>query len=226
MKMMEELISAFREVEDKDTIVTVVSAEGKHFSAGAEIKEHFPDKAVEMIEKFTELVKTILESRKITIALVRGYALGGGFEIPLVCDMVLASSNAKLGNPEILLAHYPPISLSILPHIIPSKLAFEFIVTGETFDAENAREMGIVNHVFPEDKFEEMADEFINKLVEKSPIALLLTKKAFKKSLSLSFDEKSKVVNDIYLNELIKTEDAVEGLNAFLEKRKPKWKGK
>ncbi|RLI84141.1 hypothetical protein DRP07_02030 [Archaeoglobales archaeon] len=226
IKTMQEMIDALKEIEKEDTVVTVITAEGKHFSAGAEVKDHFPDKAPEMIAKFTELIETILKSEKITIAAVRGVALGGGLEIPLACDMILASETAKLGNPEIVLGHYPPISLAILPHTIPAKRAFELIITGDNFDAKAAKEMGIVNQVYPDDKFDDEVKKFVSKLVEKSPIALKITKKAFKSSLALCFDIKSHIINDIYLSQLVKTEDAVEGLKAFLEKRKPEWKGK
>lgn len=226
IKTMQEMINALKEIEAKDTVVTIITAEGKHFSAGAEVKDHFPDKAPEMIAKFTELIKTILSSEKITIAAVRGVALGGGFEIPLACDMILCSETAKLGTPEIVLAHYPPIALAILPHIIPAKQAFEMILTGENFDAKTAKEMGIVNQVYPDENFEEEVKKFVAKLLEKSPAALKLAKKAFKASLALCFDDKGFVINDIYLSQLLKTEDAVEGLKAFLEKRKPEWKGK
>jgi cyclohexa-1,5-dienecarbonyl-CoA hydratase len=226
LKTMKEMIHALKEIEESQVIVTVISAKGKHFSAGAEIKEHFPDKAPELISTFSELVKAIVKSDKITIAAVRGYALGGGCEVPLACDMILASEKAKFGQPEILLGHYPPIAISLLPRMIGVKKAFELILTGDAIDAKTAMNIGLVNHVYSEDEFEEKVKEFAENLTKKSPIALKLTKKALQESISMPIDEVMEIVNTIYLNRLIQTEDSVEGLTAFLEKRDPVWKGK
>ncbi len=223
MEMMNELVDAVEKSEN-EAHIAVIGNEGKHFSAGAEIKEHYPDKAPEMIRTFTELIGKILNYNGVTVAAVKGYALGGGFEIPMACDIILASQNAKLGNPEITLAHYPPIAIAILPKMIGWKNAFEIILTGDAVSAERAMEMGIVNRVFSDENFDEEIRNYINSLLEKSPAALKFTKKALKASIALSFDAIMEKINDIYLNGLIKTEDAVEGLNAFLEKRKPVWK--
>ncbi len=223
MEMMNELINAVEKSEN-EAHIAVIGHEGKHFSAGAEIKEHYPDKAPEMIKTFTELIGKILNYDGVTVAAVKGYALGGGFEIPMACDIILASQNAKLGNPEITLAHYPPIAIAILPRMIGWKNAFEIILTGDAVSAERAMEIGIVNRVFNDESFEEEVKNYVNSLLEKSPAALKFTKKALKASIALYFNEIMEKINDIYLNGLIKTEDAVEGLNAFLEKRKPTWK--
>ena len=223
MEMMNEMIDAVEKAEN-EAHIAVIGNEGKHFSAGAEIKEHYPDKAPEMIKTFTELIGKILSYDGVTVAAVRGYALGGGFEIPMACDIFLASQNSKLGNPEITLAHYPPIAIAILPRMIGWKNAFEIVLTGDTISAEKAMEIGIVNRVFSDENFDEEVRKYVSSLLEKSPAALRFTKKALKASIGLSFDEVMDKINDIYLNGLIKTEDAVEGLNAFLEKRKPVWK--
>jgi len=159
----------------------------------------------------------------VTVALVRGVALGGGCELALACDFVLASDRAKFGQPEIQLGVFPPVAAYQLSRQLPPRKGLELLLSGESVDAPTAERLGLVNAVFPAAEFETRANEWLQRLTRQSASTLRMTKKAFRIAQADDFDERLARVERLYLEELMQTSDANEGLNAFLEKRRPAW---
>jgi len=196
------------------------------FSAGVDIKDHLPEKVGSTLSVFNKVFYTLESLDKPTVAVVNGLALGGGCELATACDMIIASEKAQFGQPETKVGAIPPVAVVLLPKLVGRKKAFELVLTGDVITAAEAEQIGLVNRVVPAEKLEEAIKELAAKLKETSPIVLKLTRMAFRQSQDLDFKNGLEKVTDVYLNLLIRTEDAVEGLKAFLEKRKPQWKGK
>ncbi len=226
IEMMEELIQALKWANEQSESVVAITGEGKAFSAGVDIADHTPEKVESMIDVFDRLFFTMSEINKPIVALVNGAALGGGYEIVLFCDLVVASEKAKLGQPEIQVGVFPPLACYILPRLVSWPLAIEILLSGDTFEAAKGKQMGLVNKVVPAENFQAEAKDFLKRFTKLSPAVVPLTKKAALAGLDKDFKEGLKVIDRIYLDEVMKTEDAVEGLKAFMEKRKPVWKGK
>lgn len=226
IEMMEELIVALRWAGEQPEPLVAITGEGKAFSAGVDIADHTPEKVDMMIDVFDRLFLTMSEIEKPIVALVNGAALGGGYEIVLFCDMVVASEKAKLGQPETKVGVFPPIACYILPRLLSWPLAMEIILSGDIIDAVRAEQIGLVNKVIPAESFNEGAQEFLRRFSELSPIVLAYAKKAALAGIGKDLTEGLKAIDRIYLDELMKTNDAVEGLQAFMEKRKPVWRGK
>jgi cyclohexa-1,5-dienecarbonyl-CoA hydratase len=227
IEMMKEINHALKEFQNRTLKVLILDANGKAFSAGVDVSDHTKEKVNEMIQVFHKIFTNILKIKAPTIALVNGAALGGGCEVATFCDMVLASEKSKFGQPEIKVGVLPPVAAAIFPKLIWGKKALELIMTGETINAEEAKELGLVNHILPVENFEKEATKFIcEKLANNSAVVLQLTKRAIIEGTNHNYSESIKKIEDIYLNELMKTDDANEGLTAFLEKRPPVWKNK
>jgi cyclohexa-1,5-dienecarbonyl-CoA hydratase len=225
--MIAELGDALAGVQSaSDAKVLVIAHQGRALSAGVSIQDHTPDKAGEMLEKFHGVLRQLNSLAIPSIALVDGMALGGGCELAVVCDMVLASDRASFGQPEIKVGVFPPVAAILFPRLVGRNRALELVLTGEAIDAAEAKNIGLINRVFPAARFNEMADEFIRKLTSLSGAALRLTKRAVDRGLYESFSAGLTAVEQLYLGELMRTNDAREGLNAFLEKRKPVWQNK
>ena len=225
IEMMEEINSYLEELKkEKSLKLLVIQAMGKAFSAGVDVGEHLGDLVYKMIEVFHKMFRLMDALKVPSIAVVNGSALGGGCELALYCDMVIATEKAKFGQPEIQVGVFPPIAALIFPRMIGRKKAMELILSGETISAQEALTLGLVNKVVPEVSFDQEVNSFIEKFKKLSGVVLKLTKEATLAGLNDDTDKGLKVIEKIYLDRLMKTNDALEGLKAFLEKRKPTWK--
>jgi cyclohexa-1,5-dienecarbonyl-CoA hydratase len=203
-----------------------VSGSGKAFSAGVDVAAHTPDKVHEMLSKFHGLIRDLINTRKVSIASVHGNCLGGGAELAAVCDLVYTSESATWGFPEIKLGCYPPVAATVLATIVGQKRAADLILTGRSITGREAADMGLANRAVPEGELDAALQKTLDQLTKPSPASLSLAKKAIYVWHSIHFDKGLARAESIYLDELIKTHDAQEGINAFLEKRPPEWKGK
>jgi len=223
--MMEEINEVLEEWQgEKNLNLALFNAKGKCFSAGVDVGEHMGDLAPKMIGVFHRMFR-LMDSLGIpTLASVYGSCLGGGCELAVFCDLVISSEDAKYGQPEIQVGVFPPIAAQIMPRIIGRKAAMDLILSGKIISAEEARSMGLVNKVVAREELESATDEFAKPYLKLSAEVLRKTKKAITAGLMDDFEPSLKIIEDIYLNELMKTADAQEGLKAFLEKRRPEWK--
>lgn len=204
--------------------VVLFNAKGKCFSAGVDVGEHMGDLAPKMIEVFHGIFRRMEKFGVLTVASVYGSCLGGGCELAIFCDMIVASENARFGQPEIQVGVFPPIAAYLMPRILGRKVASELILSGKTISASKCLDIGLVNKVVKEEDLEPETVEFITPYLNMSSKVLRLTRKAITAGLRDDLEPALKVIEEIYLDELMKSHDAREGLTAFLEKRRPEWK--
>jgi cyclohexa-1,5-dienecarbonyl-CoA hydratase len=227
--MMREINTALESLREDTTVKVLVfeAAEGsKAFSAGVDVSEHTAEMVEEMIEVFHRIFRLLDALEVPTVAVVGGAALGGGCELALFCDMIIASEKASFGQPEIQVGVLAPVAAVALSRIIGPKKTMELLLTGDRIRAAEAERLGLVNKVVPPDELGAAADELVGKLSRLSAAVLRLTKRAVQVGSVGRFDKGLKAVEDLYLGPLMDTEDAHEGLAAFMEKRKPVWKDK
>lgn len=209
-------------------VVVITGAGDKAFIAGADIAEFAGRTAMMQRDVMTarSLFTAIDTFPKPIIAMINGYCLGGGCELALACDIRIASETASFGQPEINLGIIPGGGgTQRLTRLVGEGKAMEMILTGEIIDAKSAYQIGLVNHVFPPDVLQAKTMEIANRIAEKSPIALSLAKEAVKLASRSSLDEGLRREVDLFAL-CFSTEDKNEGVSAFLEKRKPEFKGK
>jgi len=224
---MEELSVSLAEIETREDVwVIVLSGEGKAFSVGVDVAAHTPEKVEGMLQKFHAVIRALVAAKKVTIAAVHGYCLGGGAELAMMCDMVYSTEAAQWGFPEIKLGCYPPVACTALAALVGHKRAAELILTGRTIDGKEAAEIGLASRAVAESELPAAVDERVGDLLKLSPAALAVAKKASYVWDSMHFDKGLARTERIYFDELMKTADAHEGIRAFMEKREPKWTGK
>jgi len=213
--------------ENTDVKVLIISGSGeKAFSAGVDVAEHTKDKVEEMLHVFHDIFRNLSKLGQVTVAAVKGLTLGGGCEVALFCDMIIAADNVKIGQPEIKLSTIAPVALLVLPHLVGLKKASEILLTGKVLEAEEAERIGLINKVVPLASFDSGLKNFIEPFTELSLVGIKHTKKGIHLGLETAFFEGLKQIEKTYLEELMASEDAHEGLKAFTEKRKPLWKNR
>ena len=209
---------------DTELKCAVILGEGPSWCAGVEVADHKPEMVSEMIAVFNGIFERIDKIEVPVIAGVHGACLGGGMEVAIACDVIVAVKSASFGQPEIKLGFFPPYAAIRLPQLIGPAKAIEVCTTGRRYSAEEARQMGFVGYVVDDDKLTGTLDQFIGDIRTASPLIIRLNKRAVKKHLGLNFQEALDGVSDLFLNELMKTEDTLEGIRSFEEKRRPQWK--
>jgi cyclohexa-1,5-dienecarbonyl-CoA hydratase len=227
MPMMEDLAQAIFELESNvDVKLIVISGSGKSFSAGADVAAHKPDRMRDMLTKFHVALHALLKTSKVTLAEVRGHCLGGGAELAMLCDFAYTADSAQWGFPEIKLGFYPPVACTGLAALVGVKRAADLILTGRSISGSEAARIGLATQAVTDEQLVRSIDDCVHALLKLSPATLAITKKAFYAWDAMHFDKGLARAENICLEELMRTEDAIEGVNAFLEKREPQWKGR
>jgi cyclohexa-1,5-dienecarbonyl-CoA hydratase len=227
--MMREIVAALNDCAERRDLTAIVfdAAEGtRAFSAGVAVEEHVAETVFRMLDCFHSIFRTLDQMSRPVVAIVDGPALGGGCEIIAACDIVIASERARFGQPEIKLGVFPPVAAVLLPRIVGEKKAREMILLGEIVDAQEALRLGLVNFVVPAGELKQQSESVLTKLRELSGAGLQFTRGALDLGRHGNFESALTEVENLYLNELMKTEDAIEGVRSFMEKRKPEWRNK
>lgn len=225
LEMMDELATALAEIERRsDIMAIVIGGSERAFSAGVDIAAHEPRQIEQMLRKFHRVIRTLVATTKLTIACVQRHCLGGGAELAIMCDLLYASEDAVFGFPEIKLASFPPVAMVALSAVVGEKRAAELILTARSLTAREALEMGLANGIAQDPQT--LVTETLSRVQQFSPAALAIAKKAFYVWDSIHFEKGLARSEQIYLEELIKTQDAQEGIKAYIERRRPRWAGK
>lgn len=226
---MDELRLALSHVESMPDVSTIViSGSERVFSAGVDIAAHTRDQVRDMLAKFHEVIRTLQATQKVTVAIVHGNCFGGGAEIALACDLVYTSENATWQFPEIKLGCFPPVAMACLASIIGQKAASDLILTGRSINGLEAQRLGLATECALDNQIDGRAEAAIGRLMALSPAVLKIAKKTLHASFTEAahFGQALARAEQVYINELIQTHDAEEGIRAFLDKRAPRWTGK
>ena len=225
--MMNELNGVLEDLlKDDDLKCLVIFGEGPSWCAGVEVGDHKPEMVDDMVATFNRIFELLDQFDVPTIAAVHGTCLGGGMELAMGCDIIVASQKAVFGQPEIKLGFFPPYAAIRLPELVGVAKAIEICTTGMRYSAAECQAMGLVSHLADADGFSGKVDAIVKEITYCSPLIIRLNKRAVRQSIGLRFADAVKASSDLFLNTLMKTQDTLEGLASFDEKRKAVWKNK
>lgn len=224
--MLEELAEAIESVDAGMGVKAVLlTGEGpRAFCAGVDVADHTADRVGDMMRAFARVVAAILDAPIPIVAALNGAALGGGFEIALACDIVLAREGVSVGQPEIRLGVFPPVAAALLPRLVGRQTALDLILTGRTIRAEEARALGLIAGIYSSDVFEAEVDRYMHALAAQSGPVLRLAKRAVIAGAEQPLADALHEADRLYMQDLMSLHDPHEGLLAFVEKRAPVWR--
>jgi len=223
--MMTNLVETFNELSwDGNLKAIVLGSEGPHFSFGASIEEHLPRHIAATLTQLHELLRAVTMAPAPVIAAVRGQCLGGGFELALACDLIIAEESAQFGLPEIKLGVFPPAGAALLPLRIGTSRTAELLLTGHSWTASQAAAVGLVHRLAPAGELGSALESWLESdFLPRSATGLCFAAQAARRPVLHALQHDLPSLEHLYLNELMRLPDAVEGLQAFMEKRQPKW---
>jgi len=223
VEKLQDILDSFKDNEQLKLIT--FEGSGKHFSFGASVEEHKKEYAAAMLKTFHQLFYSIRDLSIPALAKISGQCLGGGMELALICNFMFADKTARFGQPEIVLGVFPPPASVILPEKIGLAKAEDLLLTGKSIDAEEAKSIGLLNELF-EDKtaLEAGVTSFIEQhILSKSASSLRYATKATRIKFNHVLGNFLPQLEQLYIHQLMETNDANEGINSFLEKRKAVW---
>jgi cyclohexa-1,5-dienecarbonyl-CoA hydratase len=225
VELMQELASAVESLEyEKEVKLVLLFGTGKYFSAGFELAEHLGDRAYMMLEGFRRVHEALAKVDKPTLAVVAGPALGAGSILAAACDIVLAAQSAKFGHPEIRGGVFNTIAAALLPRLIGRKRAYELLLLGSSVTAADAERLGLISRAVPDDRLDAEVAAIVQRFQDTSAPVMQLVRRAIAGGVDLPYEDAVRHAEDVYLNQLLATQDVEEGLRAVAEKRKPAWK--
>jgi cyclohexa-1,5-dienecarbonyl-CoA hydratase len=205
-------------------VIHIRGAGPKGFSAGVDVADHTPDKIRPMLDAFHRAFRLLNRMDPVSVAEVHGACLGGGCEIATMCDFAIVAEDAKLGQPEIELACFPPVAAAAFGALAGPKRAADLILTGRVISGREAERIGLVSRCVPAAELASETAKLVEALAAKSRPVLALTKRALRACHPGAFEKSLAEAERIYLEELVATEDMAEGMAAFMQKRRPEWK--
>jgi enoyl-CoA hydratase len=228
--LLKELSAAFDKAEaDPEIRAVVITGSGKAFSSGADlggVASMSEEETIEFTKFGQEVFRKIENFPKAVIAAINGYCFGGGLEMAISCDIRIASEEAKMGFPEVGIGLIPAWGgTQRMPYLVGQSVAREMVLTGNRYSGEEAKDMGIVSKVVPEDELESTAAFMAAKVADNAPLAVSFAKQSLKATRTKSIEDGNQMEFDFFLK-LMKSEDLQEGITAFQSKRKPEFKGR
>jgi cyclohexa-1,5-dienecarbonyl-CoA hydratase len=226
-QMMEEITALVEKTAADDSLKALaITADGKAFSAGADVGEHRPEEAAAMIGCFSKMFRCFGELEIPVVMAVDGAALGAGFELVMMADVLIATERAKFGQPEIRLGFFAPVAVAWLPRLVGHARALEITCSGRVYDAETARQWGLVSRVVANEDLDAALEETLADFRKASPLVMRMNVRMIKRLEGKAFEDARLEAERVFLDELMKTEDVQEGIASFFEKRRPEWKNR